>query len=438
VFPILDPPPIDVDRELARMRAELAAIRAGMQDAWMDEERARSVRDIVRDALADSATRASFLSQDWDAGYDPGQAGGMGGGAYFRLRDGSASMQIAGMVQNRFVTSSAYGPNSSTFPETNSRWGFETKTLFLVVSGQVIDKSITYVAVLAYTAQTNRFIVVPGKIVVPYASIRKGLGDGWGVSMGLLNVPWDVESDYLGSSKLTSGDYSIFNYRFGAGKNPGATVDWTSNSMRVTAGVFNQFGTVSPKWDSRTNLSFCVAARAEAKWGIEWAQIARMSGIPEDSPGLVLGLGACMSNGRGQNPQPPGSLATPSAQGFTADARVMLAPAVLIAQYAYMRDPVGGPELGWYQGFNLQASSFVAHGVEPFVEACWMDDVPVEWIAQAGVNLYEGSRRVKITLKAVVPFGGGNVNGIRAISGGLGIAGADNNASFIAQLQLLF
>jgi hypothetical protein len=103
-----------------------------------------------------------------------------------------------------------------------------------------------------------------------------------------------------------------------------------------------------------------------------------------------------------------------------------------------MRDPVGGPELGWYQGFNLQASSFVAQGVEPFVEACWMDDVPVEWIAQAGVNLYNGSRRVKVTLKAVVPFGGGNVNGIRAISGGLGIAGADNNASFIAQVQLLF
>jgi hypothetical protein len=67
-----------------------------------------------------------------------------------------------------------------------------------------------------------------------------------------------------------------------------------------------------------------------------------------------------------------------------------------------------------------------------------MDDVPVEWIAQAGVNLYEGGKRVKVTLKAVVPFGGGNVNGIRAINGGLGIATADNNASVIAQLQLRF
>ena len=36
------------------------------------------------------------------------------------------------------------------------------------------------------------------------------------------------------------------------------------------------------------------------------------------------------------------------------------------------------------------------------------------------------------------PFGGGDVNGIRAIAGGLGIADSDNNASFIAQLQIKY
>jgi len=32
VLPFLSPPPIDVDRELAAMRAELAAIRSRMKD----------------------------------------------------------------------------------------------------------------------------------------------------------------------------------------------------------------------------------------------------------------------------------------------------------------------------------------------------------------------------------------------------------------------
>ena len=33
---------------------------------------------------------------------------------------------------------------------------------------------------------------------------------------------------------------------------------------------------------------------------------------------------------------------------------------------------------------------------------------------------------------------GGDVNGIRSIAGGLGIAAMDNNASFITQLQVMF
>jgi hypothetical protein len=67
-----------------------------------------------------------------------------------------------------------------------------------------------------------------------------------------------------------------------------------------------------------------------------------------------------------------------------------------------------------------------------------MGDVPVEWIAQAGVNWFIDGNRVRLTSKVVVPFGGGNVNGIRNIAGGLGIMAADNNASVIAQLQVMF
>jgi hypothetical protein len=54
-------------------------------------------------------------------------------------------------------------------------------------------------------------------------------------------------------------------------------------------------------------------------------------------------------------------------------------------------------------------------------------------IPKSGLVRFQGGRS-----KAVVPFGGGDVNGIRQISGGLGIATADNNASFIAQLQMKY
>jgi hypothetical protein len=41
-------------------------------------------------------------------------------------------------------------------------------------------------------------------------------------------------------------------------------------------------------------------------------------------------------------------------------------------------------------------------------------------------------------VKAIVPFGGGDVNGIREIAGGLGVASRDNNASLVTQLQLSY
>jgi hypothetical protein len=77
-----------------------------------------------------------------------------------------------------------------------------------------------------------------------------------------------LESDYVGSSQLTVGDYSIFNYRFGAGKQPGAVLGWTGDWFRAASGVFNQINSIQPGWNAKTNLSFAVTGRAEMKWGV--------------------------------------------------------------------------------------------------------------------------------------------------------------------------
>jgi hypothetical protein len=62
----------------------------------------------------------------------------------------------------------------------------------------------------------------------------------------------------------------------------------------------------------------------------------------------------------------------------------------------------------------------------------------VAWIAQAGVNFFIDGQRLKLISKCVVPCGGGNINGIRNIAGGLGLASFDNNASFVTELQVMF
>ena len=77
----LQPPPVDVDREIAAMRAELSEIRASMRDGWLDEVRAEQVRAIVRDALADSSVSTSFSDGASNVGFDSQ-------GAYVRSDDG--------------------------------------------------------------------------------------------------------------------------------------------------------------------------------------------------------------------------------------------------------------------------------------------------------------------------------------------------------------
>jgi hypothetical protein len=429
VFFLQDPAPADLQRELAAMRADLAAIRAQARDGWMDDARAASVRALVADVLADSGTRASFAGTDALIAYEDG--------ALVRSADGLMSMKVGVMNQVRFVCASGFGTPTPA-PATDTTWGMENRRVNLTFSGSIVDPSITYLALVAYQSQADRFVERPGFRLM-YSQVSKDLGRGWHATAGLQNVPWDLESDFFGSSRLTTGDYSIFNYRFGAGKQPGVTLRWQGDSLRAAAGVFNQLNVLEEGWNAPENLSFAVAGRVEAKFGADWRELEWMTGAPGDSPGAVLGMGLCMSNGRAQNPQPPASTpATPSAQGVTVDARVTLSGTVLIAQYAYMRDPTGAEELGWYQGANVQASTFLLPEVEAFMEAAWMQDVPVEWIAQAGANFYLRGRHVKLTVKAVVPFGGGEVDGIREISGGLGILTADNNASFVAQLQLMY
>ena len=66
---------LDVQRELAALRAELAEIRRADSEEWMDRARAEHVQSIVRDVLADSSTRRSESGQRWRSDYSAGLGG---------------------------------------------------------------------------------------------------------------------------------------------------------------------------------------------------------------------------------------------------------------------------------------------------------------------------------------------------------------------------
>ena len=63
---------LDVQRELAALRAELAEIRRADSEEWIDRARAEQVQNIVRDVLADSSTRQNQSGQRWRSDYSAG------------------------------------------------------------------------------------------------------------------------------------------------------------------------------------------------------------------------------------------------------------------------------------------------------------------------------------------------------------------------------
>ena len=146
------------------MRAELAEIRAEQRDQWMDEARAEQVRGIVRDVLADSSTRTAYRDTDWSVGLSSAP----GGGVQINAADGAMSIKLTGLVQTRFVVSSAYGADSAPPVDDNTRWGFENKLVMYALSGHFLDPTLTYLTAVAYTSQTNRFITVPNEYRVVY------------------------------------------------------------------------------------------------------------------------------------------------------------------------------------------------------------------------------------------------------------------------------
>jgi len=417
---------MDVQQELAALRAEVAEVRRMQDEGWMDEVRAQQVRAIVTDVLADSSTRTNEVGPIWRSPY--------GGGQRIMSGDGNWTFLTAVTEQVKFVYANAYGGDSDP-TDQQTAWGIEQRRLNLIMAGTVIDPSISYLFMIQYDSQPDRWADTPNTFSPVYAWVQKDFGDGWTVMVGNQNIPWDLQTSFLEGCSLTVGDYSIFNYRFGVGRESGVSTQYQGQDLRVRGGVFSQLGQQYDSWDSDETLSAAVAGRAEWKWGSSWDALEVESSFTDSEPSVVLGMSGAWSNGRAQNPSSP---PTPSAQGITADVIARISGLNLEAQVAYMRDAAGAPELGWSTGTQFQAALFLTDKLETFVQACWMDTSDVPWIAQAGLNYYFARSRLKFTTKVFVPFGGGDINGIGQLSGGLGMQSASNNASFVAQIQMMW
>jgi hypothetical protein len=288
--------------------------------------------------------------------------------------------------------------------------------------------------------------------------VTKTFGDGFSVSVGQMNVPFTVESNLFNAGSTQMGDYSIFEYMFGAGQQVGAMAKLEKDAFRVSGGWYNivqtdSAGTVGQSWNNDNNQSIAIASRAEYKVAGTWDQFSKESSFKGEEFGLLIGGGVIWQNGRAQNSD---STYNANPLGLTADAQAKFGGFNLIGQFLW-QDGYPGTDSGasvW--GFNVQGGAFITEDLEVFGAWAYADTNSVDSnpdtnpdagnfgttnYLQTGANWYFAKNSIKATVMGIIPLNkdaadGGN---LRGFDGGVGLSdGGDNNFSLVCQLQVMF
>ena len=430
----------DTATQISELKAEIAALKGNQGEQWLTEQRADQIRGVVQDVLADSNTRSSFQQ----AG---GATAGYNNGFFISSADGNYSLKINALEQVRFVWNNTY----QNTKDQNS-WGFENRRTQAFFSGNVVDPSWKYLVGMAYDAQNDPYNADSGNFNLYYAMVTKTFGDGFSVSVGQMNVPFTVESNLFNAGSTQMGDYSIFEYMFGAGQQVGAMAKLEKDAFRVSGGWYNivqtdSSGTVGQSWDNDNNQSIAIASRAEYKVAGTWDQFSKESSFKGEEFGLLIGGGVIWQNGRNDNDSSFDS----NPIGLTADAQAKFGGFNLIGQFLWQDGYPGTDSSSSVWGFNVQGGAFVTEDLEVFGAWAYADtnsgtngsdsNFGTTNYLQTGANWYFAKNSIKATVMGIIPLNNdaAQAGNLRGFDGGVGLSdGGDNNFSLVCQLQVMF
>ena len=429
----------DTATQISELKAEIAALKGTQGEQWLTEQRADQIRGVVQDVLADSNTRSSFQQ----AG---GATAGYNNGFFISSADGNYSLKINALEQVRFVWNNTYQDTK----DQNS-WGFENRRTQAFFSGNVVDPSWKYLVGMAYDAQNDPYNADAGNFNLYYAMVTKSFGDGFSVSVGQMNVPFTVESNLFNAGSTQMGDYSIFEYMFGAGQQVGAMAKLEKDAFRVSGGWYNIVqtdvsGTIGQSWDNADNQSIAIASRAEYKVAGTWDQFSKESSFKGEEFGLLIGGGVIWQNGRAQNSD---STYNANPLGLTADAQAKFGGFNLIGQFLWQDGYPGTDSSSSVWGFNVQGGAFVTEDLEVFGAWAYADTAGdggdtgsfgTTNYLQTGANWYFAKNSIKATVMGIIPLNNdaAQAGNLRGFEGGVGLTDSDNNFSLVCQLQVMF
>lgn len=259
------------DARIAALEAQIAQLRSESA-SWLNAEQTRA---IVRDAMADSETRASLLRQGGTAGYREGS------GFFLSNEDGSFDVNIGIKAQIRGVYNNKDSADESTF-------GFENKRTRISLDGHAGSPDLTYLVQWEWDEN--------GGITLLDAYGVWNLGNGWDWGWGQGKAPF-LREQLVSAFKQLAVERSYVHGWFTVGRTQGTwlhyandTVDfWVSFNDGATQSLtgFNAGNANTPFTADGTEWAF--TARIEAVLAGQKPQFGDYTSWSNDETGFLLG-----------------------------------------------------------------------------------------------------------------------------------------------------
>jgi hypothetical protein len=300
-----------LEQRNSALEGEVKTLREADGEAWLTEQRARQIRSIVTDTLADADTRASLQSSGMTAGWDDG--------FFLASPDGRFKLEVGGLMQFRYMMGHVREtPIAANFPAywadgQQDRRGFENSNTELWLSGHLFGPGLTYMLRGRFTNDDNYQLKSfptrvgeggSGIFTLQDAWARFELDHNWYFRAGQFRLPF-LREELVDQGYQLAVDRSVASNALGLGFTQGLEIAYVSDFIRgsfaISDGAVDNVGgqmklvtNIQPtnRPFNRGKSEFAMTGRVEWKPYGDWQDFIGFTSPPGSDFSLMFGLGA--------------------------------------------------------------------------------------------------------------------------------------------------
>ncbi len=354
----------------------------------LDGERARKIRALVEDVLADAEARASLL-RGAGAGYDDGFV--------LESDDGKWRLRTNFLMQQRFVINSQ---------DDDDQWAFENTRSRLAFSGHVVSPEWFYLLEIDFGSNGGGLgggAPAPGlpaddRTGTLQAYLGYDFGNGFRVWGGSYTDRF-LREEIVDAAEQLAVERSVVSYLFTTGLVDGAAVEYTGDKFRVWGAYSDGARTSQTSFDD-ANARFAFTVRGEYLFQGAWEQFDDFASEPGEDRGILVGGGLHYQTEDDGAPDL-------DLVALTVDGSFEFGGGNVFAAIMYSDQDAGGASGDQFglvvQGGYQFADSWEAYGRLEWADTLDPDDDDLV-ILTVGINKYLAGHRAKWTTDLGISF----------------------------------